>query len=88
MSSALQSVERRATQIAVPIGPSKSCKAQLVPTRFAVVVRALWPRKTAVHLAARSGVAPRTAKHWLTGDRKPSVVAVSVIVEEITREFR
>jgi hypothetical protein len=60
----------------------------LVPTRFAVVVRALWPEKTAVELALRANVAVRTAKHWLKGDRTPSLVALAAVVDEIVREFR
>ncbi len=68
--------------------PNVHPRAQLGLTRFAVVARALWPDKTAAELAVRANVAVRTAKHWLKGDRTPSPVAIAVVVEEITREFR
>lgn len=68
--------------------PSAHRRARLGPTRFAVTCRALWPRKTAEEVAWRSGVAVRTAKHWLKGDREPSLVAVAAIVNEITVEFK
>jgi len=51
--------------------------------RYAVAARALWPRKTAAHLASRAKVTERAAKFWLSGQRQPSLEAVMVIVNEI-----
>ena len=51
--------------------------------RFAVVARALWPRKTAFHLAYKANVSERAAKFWLSGDREPSLDACLVILDEI-----
>ena len=58
------------------------------PTQFAVAVRALFRPKPIENFAVRCGVSRFTVKHWLQGDRKPSPVAIAVIVDEITREFR
>jgi hypothetical protein len=67
--------------------PSKSERGTSVPScspnSFAVVARALWPRKTAAELAFRAKVSERAAKFWLSGDRDPSIDAVMVIIEEI-----
>jgi hypothetical protein len=50
---------------------------------FVIAARALWPRKTAAHLAARSGVSERAAKFWLSGDRDPSPEAFMSIMDKI-----
>jgi hypothetical protein len=50
---------------------------------FLVTVRALWPRKTAAHLAAAAGVTERAAKFWLAGDREPSPEAFKAIVDRV-----
>lgn len=50
---------------------------------FAIVARALWPRKTAAELAYRAKVSERAAKFWLSGDREPSLGAILVIVDAI-----
>lgn len=51
---------------------------------FVIVVRALWPKKTAAHLAAAAGVTERCAKYWLSGDRAPSMAAFMAVLERIT----
>lgn len=73
-----------AAEIGAPIGAGRS---QSGPTRFAVAAKALWPQHTSAELAARCNCGVGTVKHWLRG-REPSPVAISVIVDEITREFR
>lgn len=85
MRTVIHSPPVQAEEIASPIG---GVRLQTEPTRFAVVVRALWPHKTAVELARRARCGVGTAKHWLAGERTPSVVALAVVVDEITREFR
>lgn len=55
---------------------------------FAVVARALWPRKTAAELAFRAKVSERAAKFWLSGKRDPSVGAILVIVNAIRGQRR
>ena len=47
-----------------------------------IVARALWPRKTADHLAAKAGCSERAAKFYLAG-RDWSHQAVRAIVTEI-----
>lgn len=51
--------------------------------KFGAVARALWPRKTAAHLAAKARVSERQAKNWLAGEHEPSARAVQAIVNEI-----
>jgi hypothetical protein len=51
--------------------------------KFGVVARALWPRKTAAELAFRTRTTERAAKYWLSGDRKPSAVAIAAVVAEL-----
>ena len=55
---------------------------------FVVTVRALWPAKTAAHLAAASGVSERCAKFWLSGDRAPSTAAFMAVFDRITERHR
>lgn len=52
---------------------------------FVVAARALWPRKTAAHLAALAKVSERAAKFWLAGDREPSPEAFKALFDEIMR---
>ena len=46
------------------------------------VARALWPHKTAAHLAAKAGCSERAAKFYLAG-RDWSARAIRAIVSEI-----
>lgn len=50
---------------------------------FPVAARALWPRKTAAHIAALAGVSERAAKFWLSGDREPSPEAFKAVFDKI-----
>ena len=52
---------------------------------FGRVAKAVWPHKTAVHLAAITGVSVRAAEYWIGGQREPSALAVQAIVNEIVR---
>lgn len=76
---------RLSTEIEAPFAKHR---LRLEPTRFAMVVRALWPEKTAVELAVRAKCGLGTAKHWLAGEREPSIKALAVVFDEITRDFR
>lgn len=53
--------------------------------RFGAVAKALWPRKTAAHLAALSGRDERTANRWLSGEFEPPAVVFAAILTEITK---
>lgn len=65
--------------------PGNNCS--LESSKFSTVARALWPRKTAAHLAVRAGVSERAAKYWLKGvrrgGRKPSTAALLAVLLEI-----
>jgi len=52
---------------------------------FGRVAKAVWPNKTAVHLAAVTGVSVRAAEYWIGGQREPSALAVQAIVNEMVR---
>lgn len=53
--------------------------------RFGVVAKALWPLKTAAHLASIAGKDERTAARWLSGEFEPPGIIIAAIVTEITR---
>lgn len=53
------------------------------PRKLTVCARALWPHKTAAHLAARAGCSERAAKFYLAGDREWSGAAISAVIAEI-----
>lgn len=48
-----------------------------------VVARAMWPRKTAAHWAARAGVKERMAKYWLSGQHEVSDSGKLAIIREL-----
>lgn len=54
------------------------------PPKFSIVARALWPDKTAAHLATISKRDERTAKRWLSGEFEPPNCIIAAIVMEIT----
>jgi hypothetical protein len=75
-----------------PRGVETEIQGQFVPgrdtivtCRFAVAARALWPVKTAAHLAAIAGRDERTAKRWLSGEFEPPNCVIAAIVLEITK---
>jgi len=53
--------------------------------RFAVVAKALWPLKTAAHIAAIAGSDERTGARWLSGEFEPPGIVIAAIVTEITK---
>lgn len=55
---------------------------------FVTAARALWPHKTAAHLAALAGVTERAAKFWLAGDREPSAEAFMAVFNRIAERHR
>lgn len=55
---------------------------------FVVAARALWPRKTAAHLAAGARVTERAAKFWLSGQREPSAEAFKAVLDRIMARRR
>jgi hypothetical protein len=56
---------------------------QLFGRKFGRVAKALWPTKTAAHLAAAARVSERCAEYWIAGKREPSALAVQAIVNEM-----
>lgn len=60
--------------------PAQSCSA----SKFGRACKAIWPEKTAEHLAAAADCAVRTAGYYLSGEREPSARAIAAIVNEIT----
>jgi hypothetical protein len=55
------------------------------PSKFSIVAKALWPLKTAAHLASIAKRDERTAKRWLAGEYEPPGIIIAAIVFEITK---
>lgn len=55
------------------------------PSKFAIVAKAIWPVKTAAHLASIAGRDERTAKRWLAGEYEAPGIIIAAIVFEITK---
>jgi hypothetical protein len=55
------------------------------PIKFGIVCKALWPFKTAAHIASIAGTNERTAARWLSGEFEPPGVLIAAIVVEITK---
>lgn len=53
-------------------------------TAFGKVAAALWPSKTAEHVAYLGGVTTRAAKYWLSGEREPNGAIIAAVVQAIT----
>ena len=53
--------------------------------KFGVVAKALWPFKTAAHLATIASTNERTAARWLSGEFEPPGIVLAAIMLEITR---
>ena len=53
--------------------------------QFGKVAKALWPFKTAAHLASIAGRDERTAARWLSGEFEPPGVILAAIMLEITK---
>ena len=52
---------------------------------FGRVAKAVWPHKTAAHLAAATGASVRAAEYWIGGQREPSARAIQAIFNELTK---
>lgn len=55
------------------------------PQKFGIVCKALWPFKTAAHIASIAGTNERTAARWLSGEFEPPGILIAAIVVEITK---
>lgn len=53
--------------------------------KFGVVAKALWPLKTAAHLASIADSNERTAARWLSGEFEPPGIVLAAIMVEITK---
>lgn len=51
--------------------------------KFGIVAKALWPFKTAAHLASIAKTNERTAARWLSGEFEPPVCIVLAVITEI-----
>lgn len=58
--------------------------AQMCSSNFGKVCKALWPLKTAEHLAAQIGCSVRAAAYEISGEREPSAQSILAIVVAIT----
>jgi hypothetical protein len=67
--------------------PSKDSREKYCPRPLARVARALWPCKTALHLACIANSTERAAKNWLSGEQDPPAIVIAAIVAEITADF-
>lgn len=55
------------------------------PSKFCIVCKALWPFKTAAHIAAIAGRDERTAARWLSGEFEPPGILLVAVLSEITK---
>ncbi len=55
------------------------------PSKFGIVAKALWPFKTAAHIATIAGRDERTAARWLSGEFEPPGVLLVAVLAEITK---
>ena len=55
------------------------------PSKFGIVAKALWPFKTAAHIAAIAGRDERTAARWLSGEFEPPNILLVAVLNEITK---
>jgi hypothetical protein len=53
--------------------------------KFGLVAKALWPHKTAAHLAAIAKTNERAAWRWLSGEHEPPGCLIAAVVQEITK---
>jgi len=76
-------IEARETERHIRQGTDKIVSAG----QFGKVAKALWPFKTAAHLAsiAGKGTTERTAARWLSGEFEPPGIVLATIMLEITR---
>jgi hypothetical protein len=58
---------------------------KIVSRKFGLVAKALWPLKTAAHLAAIADSTERTAARWLSGEIEPPGILLTAILHEITK---
>src|SRR5690349_8327739 len=58
--------------------------ARLCSPNFGKVCKALWPLKTAEHLAAIIGCSVRAAAYEISGDREPSAQSILAVLDAIT----
>lgn len=80
----MHGVFRRRPVVAIEIESTTVPEREHPFPAFVLTVRAMWPDKTAAHLAAACGVSERCAKFWLSGDRSPSTTAFMAIMDRIT----
>lgn len=56
-----------------------------VGRNFGIAAKAFWPKKTAVELAVRARINPRTAENYIAGRIEPNLDAWFVLIEELRR---
>ena len=58
--------------------------ARMCSPNFGKVCKALWPLKTAEHLAALIGCSVRAAAYEISGEREPSAQSILAVLDAIT----
>lgn len=53
--------------------------------KFGSVAKALWPEKTAAHLATIAKTNERAAWRWLSGEHEPPGCVLAAVLVEITK---
>jgi hypothetical protein len=54
--------------------------------QFGKVAKALWPFKTAAHLASLAGKDERTAARWLSGEFEPPLIIFIAVLSEMAKK--
>lgn len=74
--------EQTEMQRTIEQGDARTCS----PT-FGRVCKAIWPVKTAEHLAFATGRSVRAAAYEISGEREPSPLAILVVNQEMLRPW-
>lgn len=61
--------------------------ARLCNSTFGRVCKAVWPIKTAEHLALAVGCAVRTAAYEISGEHEPPAYVLAIVMGEIMRRL-
>lgn len=63
-------------------------RARLCSSDFGKVCKALWPLKTAEHLAAIVGCSIRAAAYEISGERDPTAQSLLAVMNRITPKYK
>lgn len=71
--------DQRRIERAIVQGSARMCSSN-----FGKVCKALWPLKTAEHLASIIGCSIRAAAYEISGEREPSALSILAVMDAIT----